>query len=249
MRLFRGRLAGAGSILFGLACLAVVMAPSAGAALPAFPVTSVRPEVVPRGEAIRIVGRDWPKRSYVSLRIGLPESESFAIGRVRTNGKGRFVKRVRLRGSPGLYIITTCPARCRAPQRTPVRIVGAGGGATTLLHSDLPRSTYRERPGSVGYTAYTNSAAGFESLRLHGLKWRKWGAGQAVAQARARVCTSAGCQTSPARIVAGRRVRYESQEWFYARLAIRLDRDAGLSQRRFSLCTLPPICGGLPTPP
>lgn len=250
MRNFQGVLIKAGLGLLGLSCLAVLLTaatPAAPAAKAAAPITTVQPKVVPRGESIRIVGRNWPRRSVVVLGIGPPQSESFPIGRVRTDNRGRFVKRVTLRGTPGLYIVTSCPVRCRAAQRTRVRIVAAAGGATTLLHSDLPRAGYRERPASVGFTAET-TPPGFRAVRLFGLKWRGWGDGQATARGRARVCKAGDCRTSPARVVATRRVRYESQEWFYARLQIRVER-VSAARQRLSICSFPPLCGGPLTPP
>jgi hypothetical protein len=211
---------------------------------------TVTPDVVPRGERIAIRGRGWAPGSRVKLSIGLPESDSYPIATLRANARGRFVKRVRMRGLPGLYVVVACPpGRCARPARTGVRVVAADTGTRTLLHSDRPRSRYLERPRAVGYDSYTTAAA-VSSVGLSRLAWRRWGKGRATATGRARVCAEGGgCRTVDARIAATRRVRYESAEWFYARVVVRLLADAGIEPRRLVLCTLPGICGGRPGPP
>lgn len=211
---------------------------------------TVSPSVVPRGERVAIRGRGWAPGSRVKLSIGLPESDAYPIATMRANRRGRFVKRVRMRGLPALYVVVACPVgRCPRPVRATVRVV-RHTKTRTLLHTDRPRSRYVERPRRVGYDDYATPAH-VGAVTLSGLRWRRWGRGQAKAAGRARVCSAAGgdCETVGARVVATRRVRYESAEWFYARVVVRLRADAGLGTRRVVLCTLPALCGGKPGPP
>lgn len=210
----------------------------------------VSPPVVTRGEQVAIRGSGWRARSRVRLMIGLPQSDAYPIATVRANARGRFVKRVRMRGLPGPYIVVACPVgACPRPARAAVRIVRAGTGGRTLLHSALPRSRYLAEPRFVGYRGDV-AGRGIATLTLERLRWQRWAAGRAQATGRARVCaTAGGCRTVSARVLATRRVRYESREWFYARLVVRLGGEAGIDRRRLTLCTLPAICGGPPHPP
>lgn len=220
--------------------------PTAGAAVAKLVVS---PSVVPRGERVAIRGRGWSPGARVKLSIGLPESDSYPIATMRANRRGRFVKRVRMRGLPALYVVVACPVgRCPRPVRATVRVV-KHTGTRTLLHTDRPRSRYLERPGRVGYDDYA-TPAGVGAVALSRLDWRRWGRGRAKATGRARVCAAdGGCRTVGARIVATRRVRYESAEWFYARVIVRIGGDAAADGRRLVLCTLPALCGGKPGPP
>lgn len=238
------------SLLVAVGLVWVPASPAPAAAKQVAPKILVDPQVVPRGESAAIRGNGWNPGSRLRLSIGLPRSEAYPIGTVAVDGRGRFVKRVKMRGLPDLYVVLACPTRsCPAPVRTTVRIVARTAGAPTLLHSDLPRSRYLERPRKVGYRGPATAGTGVNSIQLLRLSWRDWGQGRAKASGRARVCSDAGCRSVPARILATRRVRYESKQWFYARLAVRLRADAGLDRRRLALCTLPATCGGQPGPP
>jgi len=231
-----------------LAAPATGTGPSANATAAA--VVNVVPSVVPRGERIAIRGHGWTPGARVRLAIGPPQSDADPFAVVRANRKGRFVKRVKIGGPPQLWIVVACEGRgCRRVDRTTVRVVKpAKKGQQTLLHSDRPRSRYLERPRKVGYDGFS-IPGNVDSIDLFRLKWSNWGGGKATATGRARVCANGACRTVGASATARKRVRYESREWFYSRVTLRLHADAGIGMRRVILCTLPALCGGRPGPP
>jgi hypothetical protein len=233
---------------YALAGPATGGAPSPRAA--AAPVITVVPSVVPRGERAAIRGHGWTPGKRVRLAIGPPQSDAEPFAVVRANRGGRFVKRVTLRGPPQLWVVVACQGKdCRRVDRTKVRVVKpAKKGQKTLLHSDRPRSRYLERPRKVGYEGFS-IPGNVESIDLLGLEWASWGGGKAIATGRARVCVDGACKTVGASATARKRVRYESREWFYSRVTLRLRADAGIGMRRVILCTLPALCGGQPGPP
>lgn len=222
--------------------------PSASPA--AAPAVAVVPNVVPRGERVAIRGRGWTPGGRVRLAIGPPQSDADPFAVVRANRRGRFVKRVVLRGPPQLWVVVACEGKgCRRVDRANVRVVKpAKRTQKTLLHSDRPRSRYLERPRGVGYEGFS-IPGNVDSIDLFRLEWAGWGRGQAKAIGRARVCAGGTCKTVGASATARRRVRYESREWFYSRVTLQLRADAGIGTRRVILCTLPALCGGQPGPP
>ncbi|NLT07688.1 MAG: hypothetical protein GXY03_15470 [Solirubrobacterales bacterium] len=222
--------------------------PSAHAA--AAPVINVVPSVVPRGERVAIRGHGWTPGARVRLAIGPPESDADPFAVVRVNRRGRFVKRVTFRGPPALWIVVACEGRsCKRVDRAKVRVVKpAKKGQKTLLHTDRPQSRYLERPRRVGYEGFS-IPGNVDSIDLLRLRWSSWGGGKATATGRARVCANGACKTVGASATARKRVRYESREWFYSRVTLRLRADAGIGMRRVILCTLPALCGGRPGPP
>ncbi len=242
------------AVLTAAAAPSTLAAPATGgeasARAAAAPVVTVVPSVVPRGKRVAIRGHGWTPGARVRLAIGPPQSDAEPFAVVRANRGGRFVKRITLRGPPQLWVVVACEGRgCRRVDRANVRVVKpAKQGQKTLLHSDRPRSRYRERPRTVGYEGFS-IPGNVDSIDLFRLEWANWGGGKAIATGRARVCASGVCRTVGASATARRRVRYESREWFYSRVTLQLRADAGIGMRSVILCTLPALCGGPPGPP
>lgn len=210
----------------------------------------VDPAVISKGERINIRGKNWKPRSKVRLAIGPPQSEAFPFGKAKVNKRGRFRKSVRMFGAPGLYVIVTCSSSsCRDAVRTRVRVVkGSPKKQKTLLHTEFPKPRYAKKPKSIGYEGSVANVF-LETIEVRGLKWKRWGKGRSTSQGRATVCVGGGCKSSPVKVKATRRVRYESEEWFYSRVVVTFRKDVGIYAKKVMLCTLPGICGGKPGPP
>lgn len=85
----------------------------------------VTPRAVPRGAFLTFTGSGWPARARVTLLVGPPASEADPVGSVRTDARGRFVRRIRIHPSatPGRYVALACRLACRVKARATFRIV------------------------------------------------------------------------------------------------------------------------------
>lgn len=85
----------------------------------------VTPKTIPRGGVLTFRGAGWPARTRVTLLVGPPASEADPVGSVRTNARGRFLRRLRISrtATPGAYVALACRAGCRVKATATFRIV------------------------------------------------------------------------------------------------------------------------------
>lgn len=104
---------------------------------------SVAPKKLKQGEDLRFAGTGWPARAKVGLRIGVPRSESYKVGQVRTNRRGRFTKTIGpIRALPGKYVAMACipAAACKKKASDRFRVVRPRGHAHAqdALYPEFP---------------------------------------------------------------------------------------------------------------
>ena len=78
------------------------------------------------GDALRITGAGWPKRRGVSLYLSPRGDVRHRVAIVRTDGRGRFRKSVRIAAgaAAGRYLVTACTTRCRRARTKALAVIG-----------------------------------------------------------------------------------------------------------------------------
>jgi len=102
------------------------LAVSAPIALGAITKLSVTPSRVVAGEATKAVGTGWPKHQTVTFRIGRPQTDVLeTIGRVRTDRRGRFSKRLRIPAdlAAGRWVVLACRKACRLKRTRTITVL------------------------------------------------------------------------------------------------------------------------------
>lgn len=106
--------------------LTVLAALGATAAAEAKTTLSLSSAGVSPGDALRITGTGWPKRRGISLYLRPLGYVRYRVAIVRTDGRGRFRKSIRIEaGAPaGRYALTACTTRCRRARTVRLAVIG-----------------------------------------------------------------------------------------------------------------------------
>ncbi len=108
--------------------LTVLAALGATAGAEAKTTLSLSSATVSAGEALRITGTGWPKRRGISLYLRPVGDVRHRVAIVRTDGRGRFRRSIRIAaGAPaGRYAVTACTTRCRRARTVRLSVLGPG---------------------------------------------------------------------------------------------------------------------------
>lgn len=99
------------ALLLAITALLLVAAmPTLASAAPS---VSLSPKSIPRGGALVVTGKGWPKNVRVQLLIGPPRSEADPVGSARTDGSGRFRRTLTVDRAAGPAVLLGCRRECR----------------------------------------------------------------------------------------------------------------------------------------
>jgi hypothetical protein len=90
------------------------------------PTLRVNPSVAHRGDTVALSGKHWGNHKFVTLKIGLPNSDATNfIAKVETNNIGSWRGTVPVKPTArlGNYVILACRKACAIKVTKPVKIV------------------------------------------------------------------------------------------------------------------------------